>query len=326
MISFKTALHETETPALLDSGATENFISPTLATSLGLVPRKLRKAIDIHTVDGSTHKDGKLDSYLWLKVDLAGRKTLLMFLVTPIGDDHLILGYPFLHRFNPQIDWRRAKILDGRVTISSMKELPSPSPAQANLRVQREAIKQCGKPGENEAIYIRSMQGLQVTPLKPGQLGDIPAEYQCHWRVFSEEESHRFPPKRSEDMRITLKPGAPDHIDCKVYPQSKADRERMKEWLKKEEDLKRVAQEQSNYVSPVYFIDKIQEDGTPSPDKRLIMNYKALNEHTIKDHNPLPNIQEAIERLHGKTLFSKFDIRWGYNNIRLHPDDRHRAA
>ena len=65
-------------------------------------------------------------------------------------------------------------------------------------------------------------------------------------------------------MRITLKPGAPDHIDCKVYPQSKEDRERMKEWLQKEEKLKRIAQEKSNYVSPVYFIDKIQEDGTPA--------------------------------------------------------------
>ena len=56
------------------------------------------------------------------------------------------------------------------------------------------------------------------------------------------------------------------------------------------------------------------------------MNYKAVNEHTVKDHNPLPNIQDAIERLHGKTLFSKFDIRWGYNNIRLHPEDKHKAA
>jgi len=169
------------------------------------------------------------------------------------------------------------------------------------------------------------MQGLK-TKVEGGKLGEIPEEYKRHWKVFSEEESHRFPPQRSEDMRITLKPGAPDHIDCKVYPQSKADRERMKEWLHKEEELKRIVQEQSNYVSPVYFIDKIQEDGTPSKDKRLIMNYKGINEHTVKDHNPLPNIQDAIERLHGKTLFSKFDIRWGYNNIRLHPDDRHKAV
>jgi hypothetical protein len=82
----------------------------------------------------------------------------------------------------------------------------------------------------------------------------------------------------------------------------------MKKWLKKEQDLERVALKQSNYVSPVYFINKIQEDGTPSKERHLIMNYKAVNEHTIKDHNPLPNIQEAIEHLHGKTLFLKFDI------------------
>jgi hypothetical protein len=38
MISFQTALHKTETKALIDSGATENFISPTLAQNLGLRP------------------------------------------------------------------------------------------------------------------------------------------------------------------------------------------------------------------------------------------------------------------------------------------------
>jgi hypothetical protein len=128
-------------------------------------------------------------------------------------------------------------------------------------------------------------------------------------------------------MTIWFKPGTPDSIDCKVYPLSRDDLQScMQEWLEKEEKLKRVAQEESNYVSPVYFRDKKQEDGTPSPEKRIIMDYWKINAHTIHDHNPLPNIQEAIERLHGKTLFSKFDIRWGYNNIRLAKEDQHKAA
>src|ERR1700716_811405 len=56
--------------------------------------------------------------------------------------------------------------------------------------------------------------------------------------------------------------------------------------------------------------------GAPSPD-----HYCSV----IRDNNPLPSIKQAIERLHGKTLFSKFDIRWGYNNIKIE-GDQHKAA
>src|SRR3984893_2472530 len=323
MITFKTMLHETETRALIDSGATENFISPMLVQSLGLKPRALAKPIDIHTVDGSGHKDGKLTEFLWLTVQLGGKRTLLLFLVAAIGGDHLILGYPFLHRFNPRIDWRRTRLLDGRIHITSSRQT---SVAQKVLKAQRAAITQCGYPGDGEALYVRSTQSIAQQFTKGGKLGEIPKEYQRHWKVFSEEESHRFLPQRSEDMKIQLKPGAPESIDCKVYPLSKEDRTRLQKWLEDKQKLERIALEESQYIAPVYFREKKLEDGTPSKEKRIIMDYRKINDHTVKDHNPLPNIQEAIERLHGKTLFSKFDIRWGYNNIQIAEEDQHKAA
>ena len=48
----------------------------------------------------------------------------------------------------------------------------------------------------------------------------IPEEYQRHWKVFSEEEAQHFPPERVDNHAINLKPGAPETIDCKVYPLS----------------------------------------------------------------------------------------------------------
>jgi hypothetical protein len=56
------------------------------------------------------------------------------------------------------------------------------------------------------------------------------------------------------------------------------------------------------------------------------MDYRQLNKYTVRDNNPLPNIQSALERLHGKLLFSKFDICWGYNNIRIAEEDQTKAA
>ena len=56
------------------------------------------------------------------------------------------------------------------------------------------------------------------------------------------------------------------------------------------------------------------------------MDYRTLNKWTVCDNYPLPLISNIIECLQGKTLFSKFDIRWGYNNIRIKEEDRWKAA
>jgi hypothetical protein len=122
-------------------------------------------------------------------------------------------------------------------------------------------------------------------------------------------------------MTIKLKEDAPDSINCKVYPLSPKDWVQMRNWLAGEEKLEHIFQKNSNIVSLVYFTGKKESD-----EKHIIKDYKKVNEHTIKDHNPLPNIQEALKRLHGKRLFSKFNIRWGYNNIRIADEDQHKAV
>jgi hypothetical protein len=74
------------------------------------------------------------------------------------------------------------------------------------------------------------------------------------------------------------------------------------------------------YASPFFFRKK--KDNTLRP----IMDYRVLNSWTIHDTYPLPLINTIIEKLQGKTLFTKFDIRWGYENIRIRKEDQHKAA
>jgi hypothetical protein len=152
-------------------------------------------------------------------------------------------------------------------------------------------------------------------------LDTIPKEYHKHQKVFSEEEVRRFPPARSEDMTIKLNPDAPRELNCKVYPLSKDEHKLLQKWILEEEELGQIYEGPSPYTAPVYFINK-----KDSSEKRIIMDYRQLNKHTVHDNNPLPNIQSALERLHGKLLFSKFDICWGYNNIRIAEEDQHKAA
>jgi RNase H-like domain found in reverse transcriptase/Reverse transcriptase (RNA-dependent DNA polymerase)/Integrase zinc binding domain len=69
-----------------------------------------------------------------------------------------------------------------------------------------------------------------------------------------------------------------------------------------------------------FFVGK--KDGKLWP----VQDYRKLNEWTIPNHYPLPLITDLIHDLADKKLFTKFDIHWGYNNIRLKEGDEWKAA
>src|SRR5260370_977722 len=76
----------------------------------------------------------------------------------------------------------------------------------------------------------------------------------------------------------------------------------------------------SPYSSPFFFIKK--KDGKLRP----VQDYRKLNEWTVQNKYPLPLIKELITKLLNKTWFTKFDIRWGYNNVRIKDGDQWKAA
>jgi hypothetical protein len=57
-----------------------------------------------------------------------------------------------------------------------------------------------------------------------------------------------------------------------------------------------------------------------------VVDYRPLNEITKKNAAPIPLIPELVDKLLGARLFTKLDIHWGYNNMRIHPDDIEKTA
>ena len=73
-------------------------------------------------------------------------------------------------------------------------------------------------------------------------------------------------------------------------------------------------------ASPFFFVKK--KDGSLRP----VQDYRKLNEATVKNRYPLPLIQELVDKLQGSRVFTKLDVRWGYNNVRIREGDEWKAA
>jgi len=69
-------------------------------------------------------------------------------------------------------------------------------------------------------------------------------------------------------------------------------------------------------MSPVFFV------GKKDRSKQMIMDYCNLNDQTVKNNYPLPLITELINNMGSKKIFTKMDLRWGFNNVRIKEGDK----
>ena len=259
-----------------------------------------------------------------LNVQTRKKQNKMRFLITDLGHKDLILGYPWLATFEPKFSWADGtidvenlpvivRLLDWetrltKTTISWI--MAEPVSIQERTHIVEELEEECFTISTRLAQEAHQYQ----------QEVEVPEEYKRHSKVFSEEESHRLPPSRPWDHAIDLKEGVLEAINCKIIPMTMEEDEALKKFIKEQLERGYIQKSKSPYASAFFIIKK--KDGKLHP----IQDYWKLNQYTIRNKYPLPLIPELIAQVKDTNIFSKFDICWGYNNIKIKDRDQHKAV
>ena len=179
-----------------------------------------------------------------------------------------------------------------------------------------------------EPEYSRATASVSQRLAEAFQKNSTPRDYANHIpphlrdfdSVFSKDSFDDLPESKPWDHAIELIPEANASKGCKVYPLSVSEQKELDAFLKENLDSGRIRPSKSPMASPVFFVKK------KCGALRLIQDYRPLNAMTVKNKYPLPLIPELISKLRGAKYFTKLDVRWGFNNVRIKEGDEWKAA
>ncbi|QRW01159.1 Retrotransposable element Tf2 protein [Ceratobasidium sp. AG-Ba] len=165
-----------------------------------------------------------------------------------------------------------------------------------------------------------SWKGRPLTAKAGKDLPTIPEEFMEFTDVFSEELFKKLPEHRSFDCNIDLVEGSDLPKPAKVYPLSPIESRTIKEFIDQELADGKIRPSKSPIASPCFFVKK--KDGS----LRLVTDYRKINNITIPDQFPMPLQVELVDQVKNAKIYSKLDLRWGFNNIRIKEGDEWKTA
>jgi len=250
----------------------------------------------------------------------------------------VILGMLWLACHNPEIDWRTGEVKMTRYLEECRKQWrPVQGKSGWEKQKEEEAKKEAEKRKEEKEKKKKQKRGRTVEVRKIAEDWEIwdeeeeatkseeeakklvPEKFHRWIKVFGKKQSERISTRKLWDHAIDVKEGFIPRKE-KVYPLSREEREEVREFVKEQLRKSYIQPSKSSQTAPVFFVGK--KDGK----KRMVQDYRYLNEWTIKNNYPLPLISDVLENIGTKKVFTKMDLRWGYNNVRIKEGDKWKAA
>jgi len=306
------------TIALVDSGASKNFIDKAYTEASRISMQQKATPRRVLTVDGSDVNGGPVTHETQVHLKINHRKEDVRLHCITIGNAPVILELPWLKLHDPVIGW---KIQSVKFHSDHCAEKCLFSSPRASTVPEEKAMEQYHKKTpENWGISeIDPWEVCQAVIDKSKETSNdsnnpIPPEFHEFLEVFTEKEPTAPPPHHTQDHHIPLEEGKTPPYEP-LQPLNQEKMRALREYLETNEKRGWIRASTSPVGAPIHFVKK-KDEGL-----HLCVDYRQLNEITNKDRTLLPLIGESLYQLSSATIYTKLDIRDANYNLRIKAGD-----
>jgi hypothetical protein len=292
--------------ALFDSGASYSFVSKNFVSRAGLSVQRLGHPILVSSANGSISSCSVCQG---CSVILADEVFSTNLVVISLGAFDVILGMDWLSQYRAVISYFWKIVLLQAPSGREVVFLGSSPKFTLSLLAQLLPDRRSRKSGIFFSMVVEGEAALRVQDIW----------VVCDFADVFPAELPGIPPERDAAFEIKMIPGT-QPIHKAPYRMAPKEQVELKRQL---DDLLAkgfIRPSRSPWASTVLFVEKKDKS------KRLCVDYRALNQVTIKNKYPLPRIEVLFEQLRGAQVFSKIDLNSGYHQLRIREEDIEKTA
>lgn len=332
---------------LFDSGASENFVSETYARQTGISVLSSSRSVRLGS-DQVVEAKGEANVYLRLGSYHQAVRCVVMPLLHGVD---VILGQQFMTSHKCILDFERMSVLmkKGRRRVTVLK-----SAHRARVSEHAESKPLSSLSAMQVKRAIRKKQRVFLAVIKPLDVADADSDVTprpstsarptssfsvcknlddpAQKEVWTSDLVHEFadvfkdplpiglPPERQEGHSIPTEPGHPPPFRP-MYRLSPLEYKELQTQVSVFLEAGILEPSKSPYGAPVLFVPKPNGRGL-----RLCVDYRALNNITVKNRYPIPRIDDLLDAVSGSKYFTSLDLTSGYHQVLISEEDRPKTA
>ena len=292
---------------LFDTGATHSFITSSLAKKTGFPITVTASSFKIKTPTGSVVATKEVIKECLLEIQ--GHRSTCDLIIIDMNKYEVILGMNWLTPSKATVACQQKRVYfmdqEGKTAVFQGESVyPKESELSSFELIEEESTK------DPECYTVEKEE-------EKTRIEDIPVVNEF-LDVFP-EELPGLPPTREVEFKIELLTNT-EPISKAPYRMAPVELKELKKQLQELLDQGFIRPSVSPWGAPVLFVKK--KDGT----MRLCIDYRELNKVTIKNKYPLPRIDDLFDQLQGASVFSRIDLRSGYHQLKIKPEDVQKTA